>query len=119
MGKWGKAAVNINLAGSQIGFVCAYVYFLKNNFADFCNHYFGTPIEPARYAFAGMCLVVFSLLCFVEYPLMESPLCYKSFHAYFILIFLVYFKLLDRFHLSTRYRLYSILGSKFFLYNNI
>lgn len=36
LGKTGKLFVNISLLGSQVGFVCAYIFFIKNNFADFC-----------------------------------------------------------------------------------
>ena len=37
LGKWGKFFVNASLLGSQVGFTCAYVYFIKDNFADFVN----------------------------------------------------------------------------------
>jgi len=30
-GKWGKIAVDVSLAGSQMGFTCAYVYFIATN----------------------------------------------------------------------------------------
>jgi proton-coupled amino acid transporter len=36
-GTKGRTMVNISLFGSQVGFTCAYIFFIKNNFADILN----------------------------------------------------------------------------------
>ena len=47
LGPLGKHFVNISLLGSQVGFVCAYVYFIKDNFANLVHHAFGWEEERA------------------------------------------------------------------------
>lgn len=56
--------MELSLAGSQIGFVCAYVYFIMVNYNAICTDAFGKDID--RNYFAMMCFVMFSLLCFVR-----------------------------------------------------
>ena len=66
LGNTGKQLVNIALVGSQLSFVCAYIFFIKNNFASFFNHYTGVDEKSAQLWFAMMCFVIFSLLCWVR-----------------------------------------------------
>lgn len=63
-GKPGKIAVNLSLFCSQVGFVCAYVYFIMVNFSSVFYHAWG--IDLARNYIALIFLVIFTLLCFVR-----------------------------------------------------
>ena len=63
-GKPGKIMVNIALCLSQIGFVCAYLYFIMVNFSDIFYHAFGLDIS--RFYLAIIQFVVFTLLCYVR-----------------------------------------------------
>ena len=63
-GPLGKIFVELSLAGSQIGFVCAYVYFIMVNYNSICTEAFGVDID--RNYFALLCFFMFSMLCFVR-----------------------------------------------------
>lgn len=56
--------VNIALCLSQIGFVCAYLYFIMVNFSDILYHAFG--VDVSRFYIAIIQFVVFTLLCYVR-----------------------------------------------------
>lgn len=63
-GKAGRIAVDISLWFSQMGFCCAYVFFIKENLSDIFNQAFGWEVSPNSIAYVQW--VVFSLLCFVR-----------------------------------------------------
>jgi proton-coupled amino acid transporter len=63
-GKAGKAIVDVSLCVSQIGFVCAYVYFIIVNYNAIGTQAFDIDID--RNYFAMFCLFLFALLCFVR-----------------------------------------------------
>ena len=66
LGVWGKRFVNINLLGSQVGFVCAYIFFIKENFADLVHYTWGWDEDKAKWVLCAICFVMFSLLCLVR-----------------------------------------------------
>jgi amino acid permease len=49
---------------SQSGFCCAYVYFIKENYAIILNGLFGWDINPNTLAI--FCFILFTLLCYVR-----------------------------------------------------
>lgn len=59
----GKIAVNIALFLSQAGFCCAYIYFIVSNTHNILKHYGATHDQ---WITASICLVVFTLLCWVR-----------------------------------------------------
>ena len=63
-GKWAKIAVDIALWGSQSGFCCAYVFFIKENFSQIFSEAFDWDVDPNY--IAATSFVVFTLLCFVR-----------------------------------------------------
>jgi len=63
-GPWGKFFVNLALCLSQFGFVCAYIYYLMVNYNHILYVAFGLDID--RNYFAILCLVMWSLLCYVR-----------------------------------------------------
>ena len=63
-GKPGKIMVNIALCLSQIGFVCAYLYFIMVNFSDVIYHAF--DFDVSRFYIAIIQFIVFTLLCYVR-----------------------------------------------------
>ena len=63
-GQRGKVMVSIALALSQIGFTCAYVYFIVFNFHQIFQD--SMNVEVNSWVFAIFCLVIFTLLAFVR-----------------------------------------------------
>ena len=63
-GKIGKITVDICLFLSQAGFVCAYVYFIKENLHHIILYYFDVYISTKL--FALLIFILFSLLCLVR-----------------------------------------------------
>lgn len=63
-GRRGKIMVNIALFLSQAGFCCAYIRFIVVNFHQILTTLFQT--EHDEIVTAGVCLVIFTLLCWVR-----------------------------------------------------
>ena len=65
-GRVGRISVDIALAASQMGFCCAYVYFIKELYHDmiYSLSYGETDINPNWFALIEF--VVFSLLCWIR-----------------------------------------------------
>jgi proton-coupled amino acid transporter len=63
-GKLGRVTVDIALWGSQAGFCCAYVYFIKQNFHQILEDSFGIDVNVN--ILWALCFVMFTLLCFVR-----------------------------------------------------
>ena len=58
LGPLGKILIDLTLALSQMGFVCAYVYFIQDNMMQI----FGLQ----KHLILSACLVIFSLLCMIR-----------------------------------------------------
>lgn len=65
-GFWGKWSVNICVACSQALFCCGYVYFIISNVHFIIQQITNTKTEGDEVYTAGICFVVFVLLCWVR-----------------------------------------------------
>ena len=63
-GKWGKFFVAVALVGSQVGFCCAYVYYIMCNYAQILRGLGVNGVD--RMYFAIFTFWLFSALCFVR-----------------------------------------------------
>jgi proton-coupled amino acid transporter len=64
MGKKGKILVDITLGTSQIGFVCAYIYFIATSLKSVVDEAFTTNAD-IRW-FGALCFVIYVPLCYVR-----------------------------------------------------